>query len=82
MSETIPQEVVGKLRAIIAKYKNSAIYKDIVEPRDSVFARYQPVFSPENLSKISSEEFQGFWYWITTSIGLDCIEWDLGFVRI
>lgn len=60
MSETIPQEVVGKLRAIIAKYKNSAIYKDIVEPRDSVFARYQPVFSPENLSKISSEEFQGF----------------------
>ena len=60
MSVTIPQEVVGKLREIIGKYKDSTIFKDIVEPRDSVFARYQPVFSPENLLKISSEEFQSF----------------------
>jgi hypothetical protein len=36
------------------------LYKEIVEPRDSVLARCQSVFSPENVTVITEEEFRSF----------------------
>jgi hypothetical protein len=38
----------------------SAIYKDIVEPKDAVLARFKPVFSKEHIPEISEDEFRSF----------------------
>lgn len=60
VTATVPADVIGKLREALASLKNTNIYKEIVEPKDAVFARFQPVFAPERVSKITEEEFRSF----------------------
>ncbi len=60
MAETVTPDVIGELREALAGLKSSAIYKEVVEPRDAVLARYQPVFSPEHIPEITAEEFRSF----------------------
>ena len=60
MSNSIPKHVIGELRQALAGLKKSEIYKDIIEPRDAVFGRFQPVFSGENAATITADEFRSF----------------------
>ena len=60
MSETVSADVIGKLREAVIGLKGTHIQKEIVEPRDAVLARYQPVFSHEHVSEISMDEFRSF----------------------
>jgi hypothetical protein len=60
MAETIPADVIGNLREAIVSSQKSVSYTEIVEPRDSVLARFQPMFSAEHITKITEEEFRSF----------------------
>ena len=60
MAETVPADVIGKLREAVASLKGTAIYKEIVEPRDTVLARFQPVFAPDHVTEITEDEFRSF----------------------
>ncbi|GAB6056907.1 hypothetical protein JCM31598_43330 [Desulfonatronum parangueonense] len=60
MLRTIPGDIIGQLREALAGIKNSDTYKDIVEPKERVLARFQPTFSKENVSTITPEEYQSF----------------------
>jgi len=57
---TVPADVIGKLREAFASLKNTDIYKEIVEPKDAVLARYQSVFAPEHVIGITEDEFRSF----------------------
>src|SRR5690554_483775 len=59
-SNTIPGDVVGKLREALARFKNSDIHREIVVPRDDVLIRFQPAFAPEQVAQITEEEFRSF----------------------
>lgn len=60
MAETISAETIGTLREAVVNFRQSLIYKDVVEPRDAVFARFQPTFKTENIQSISADEFKSF----------------------
>jgi len=60
MAETVPTDVIGKLREAVANLNNTHIFKEIVEPRDAVLARFQPVFSPDHMAEITADEFLSF----------------------
>ncbi len=60
MAETVPTDVIGKLREAVASLNNTHIFKEIVEPRDAVIARFQPVFSPDHMAEITADEFRSF----------------------
>jgi hypothetical protein len=60
MSETVSADVIGELREAVAGLKGTDIYREIVEPRDSVLARFQPVFASGNIEHITPEEFKSF----------------------
>ena len=60
MAETVPADVIGKLREAVAGLKNTAIDKEIVETRDTVLARFQPVFSTDHVIAITEDEFRSF----------------------
>jgi len=60
MAETVSADVIGRLREAIAGLKGTPIYKEIVEPRDAVLARFQPIFSPEHVVEITADEFYSF----------------------
>ena len=60
MAETVTPDVIGKLREAVVSLKKTAIYKEIVEPRDAVLARFQPIFSAEHVPDITEEEFRSF----------------------
>lgn len=59
----IYQAALGSLKTQLAHFKGgSAIYDEIVAPRDEVFARYSSVFRPEHISELTQEEFTSFLY--------------------
>ncbi len=60
MAETVNSDVIGKLREACAGFKNASVYKDFVESKEPVLARFQPVFSPEHVTKITDDEFRDF----------------------
>jgi len=60
MTSGLTAEVIGQLRARTVEFRKSAIYKQIVEPRDQVLARFQPIFSPNHVSELSADEFKSF----------------------
>lgn len=60
MPENVPPDVIGKLRKASASLKDSDINKQIVEPKDDVLARFQPLFAPEHVPNITEEEFRSF----------------------
>ena len=60
MAETVPADVIGKLREAVASSKSSPIYNGIVEPRDAVLARFGPVFAIDYVTTITEDEFRSF----------------------
>lgn len=60
MSKIVSGEIVGKLRESLVKFKDSTIYKENVEPKNSVLARFQPIFAPERIIEINKDEFHSF----------------------
>lgn len=60
MPYKIPGDVIGELREALAGLRKADAYKEIVEPMESVLARFQPAFSQENVPTITPEEFQSF----------------------
>ena len=60
MMNGVTTELIGQLRAAMVPFKKSAIYKQVVEPRDQVLARFQPIFSIDHMPAISAEEFHSF----------------------
>src|SRR5436309_2286327 len=60
MSDSVTADVIGRLRAANASFKQSAMYQQIVEPRDQILARFQPVFSIAHVLSISADEFKSF----------------------
>jgi len=37
MAETMPADVIGKLRGAVTSLRDTAMYREIVEPRDTYF---------------------------------------------
>jgi hypothetical protein len=60
MTIGITAEVIGQLRATLVAFRKSPMYRQIVEPRDQIFARFQPIFSIDHVSTISADEFKSF----------------------
>ncbi|HZK79715.1 MAG TPA: endonuclease NucS domain-containing protein [Humisphaera sp.] len=58
----IPQQVLGKLRTQLAEMRRAPIWKQIVEPRDDVLSRFQPLFSASHLPELTEDEFKPFLY--------------------
>jgi len=53
---------VGELRATLSALKPGDEAYGIIAGRDQVLARYQPVFSSENIGKLVKEEYTSFLY--------------------
>ena len=51
-----------KFRSILGKPETKQGVKNIIENRDLVLARYQPIFSPEKIANLSEEDFRSFLY--------------------
>jgi YhcG PDDEXK nuclease domain len=60
MMSGITSGVIGQLRAAVVGFRKSAIYGQIVEPRDQVLAQFQPIFSIDHIPTISADEFKSF----------------------
>ncbi|NIA15990.1 MAG: DUF91 domain-containing protein [Nitrospiraceae bacterium] len=60
MPESIPSDAIGTLRECLANLKNTPTYRQIVEPRDGVLARFQPVFSLDHIPQLTEDEFRSF----------------------
>src|SRR4030042_6234893 len=60
MAETVPPDVIGDLREAVVSLKKTSIYKEIVEPKDAVLARFQPVFTAKHAPDVTEEEFRSF----------------------
>ncbi len=60
MTNGLTADVIGKLRADAVEFNKSNIYREIVDPRDQVLARFQPIFSAAHIPEISAEEFKSF----------------------
>jgi len=57
MSETtLPERLLNSLRQALTREDT----RQIVQSRDEVLARFQPVFSPEHLPELTAEEFRSF----------------------
>lgn len=61
-SQSEIDRVVSELKSRYAKVSSSGnkVFHDIVDPRDEVISRFQPLFSLENVSRITEQEFKDF----------------------
>ncbi len=57
---SLPSDMIGKLREAVARMRKHRIQEEIVERRDEVLARYQPIFSPEHVPRITEDELKSF----------------------
>jgi len=55
-------QAVGRLREVLAEMKKSETWKQIVEPREAVFARFQPIFQPAYIQGLTADELRPFFY--------------------
>jgi hypothetical protein len=60
MQQEIPETVLRRVRTAFANFGASDLYQGLVEPREAVLARFQPVFSLEYIPQITSKDFQSF----------------------
>lgn len=54
------QAALGILRQKRVPAGDNEQYRDMVAQRDEVFARYQPLFTPQGVSTLTAEEFKSF----------------------
>lgn len=62
MATSVSPTVIERLRQALAAMKTSDTWTVIVQPRDEVFARFQPIFKPVHLPQLTAEEFLPFLY--------------------
>jgi hypothetical protein len=55
-------EAVAKLRSLLAEMKKTKLWEEIVEPRDQVLAKFQPLFASSHLPSLTEDEFRPFLY--------------------
>lgn len=60
MNARVSANAVGLLREAKAGIIKTSTCKEVVEPRDEVFARYQPIFHPDHIPNLTAEEFKSF----------------------
>ena len=60
MAVSVPSEILGLLREAIVGLGKSSAYKEIVEPREEVLSRFQPVFLADHIPEMSDTEFRSF----------------------
>src|SRR5258706_7725411 len=53
---------VAKLGELLPRMKQSPIWTQIVEPRDRVLARFQPLLAPAHVPHLTEEEFRPILY--------------------
>src|SRR4051812_12043134 len=53
---------IAKLRDLLTAMKQSPIWSQIVQPRDQVFARFQPIFSAAHIPTLTADEFKPILY--------------------
>jgi len=53
---------LGRLRQSLAEMKKTDVWDRIVEPRDGVLARFQPLLTPEHIPGLSADEIRPFFY--------------------
>ncbi|MDN5364439.1 MAG: hypothetical protein PWQ91_1501 [Eubacteriales bacterium] len=53
---------LNELRAVLARVPKEADLQALVNARDEVLARYQPIFSPDRLPNLTLEDFSSFLY--------------------
>jgi hypothetical protein len=63
MNDAAIAQAVGQLRETLVELKKSKTWEQIVVPRDSVFARFQPIFQPAYIPGLTEEEFRPFFYY-------------------
>jgi hypothetical protein len=56
------EPILGKLREALAAMRQSELWRQIVEPRDRVLARFQPLFAAGNVSALHATDFRPFLY--------------------
>ena len=59
-TSSVSPEVVGKLREVLVGFRKSAMGRDMLGSKEQVLAHYQPIFSKENLPKLTEDEFKSF----------------------
>ena len=62
MSDALIAQAAGQLRQALVEMKKSETWKQIVEPRDAVFARFQPIFRPAYIPNLTEDELRPFFY--------------------
>src|SRR5882724_9438424 len=62
MNEATRTAAFATLRQSLETMRRSAFWRDIVEPRDQVYARFRPIFAPDHLQSLTAEEFKPFLY--------------------
>lgn len=62
MSEADYESAIGRLRQSLGDMKGSDVWKQIVEPRDGVFTRFQPLLDPAHIPNLSDAEIRPFFY--------------------
>jgi hypothetical protein len=64
---SIPQHPtsISRLRELFAAFPQSQLWTQIVEPRDRVFARFQPILAPSHIPKLTAQEFLPILYFET-----------------
>src|SRR2546425_3500549 len=60
MSTGSLQAAVGHLRSLLDRAAHEEGFRTIPQTKQSVYTRYQPLFAPENIGRLSDEEFKGF----------------------
>jgi len=53
-------QAVERLRSVFARVNCTDKFKNKVQARDEVLARYRPIFAPANLTNLTEEEFRSF----------------------
>jgi len=53
---------LGTLREALVELKRSELWGQIVEPRDAVYARFQPIFQQDHIPKLTEDEIRPFFY--------------------
>ena len=69
ISQNAIKSAAATLRTVLARASKDADLTAIIDARDEVLNRYQPVFSPNHIPSLSEDELRGFLLLRTTITG-------------